>query len=268
VPCRLSHALGQLIRLAFHDAVGSGGAPNGCLDANEGANGGLSDAVAGLAIVFSQSRIIAPLLSQADLWVFAANVAVEIASTGGGNTPLILPFRWGRPTASSCVDSGLLPSPAIDWTGQKNFWFRLNYTTDDIVAIMGAHSVGRAASAETGFSGGWTATQTSFGNNYYKSVRDFRFTNGDRNQIVWNEATSSLFMLKCDLEIFFKTSTSTTFCSASTGISGNSNCPQNPETASTVASFIANQSLFYQAFARAWVKLTEFGVSSLLHSVV
>ena len=41
---------------------------------------------------------------------------------------------------------------------------------------MGAHSLGRATYSESGFDGGWTATQSSFSNNYYKV--SFFFTLG------------------------------------------------------------------------------------------
>jgi hypothetical protein len=269
-PCAMSHSAGALIRLAFHDSMGGGNRPNGCIDFTTGANGGLDIVVAGLDIVFSQSQVIAPLLSKADLYIWAATVAIEMTTTGGGNTPVIPPFRWGRTTASTCNDNNLLPSPSLDWNGHKSFWSKLNFTFAEIVAIMGAHSVGRAAPAETGFTGGWTFTQTSFGTNYYQVVNDFRWQNPNNANVFWNEVQAngvslhSLMMLNCDIALFYQTSSS---CTSFTGLSGNSNCQRNPDTINIIASFLADQSVFYSTFQTAWVKMTEFNVAAQLHNV-
>lgn len=260
----MSHHAGALVRLAFHDAVGGGGGPNGCLDPNQGAHGGLQDVVAGLATIFVQTQIIAPNLSLADLWIFAAQVAIELTSTGNGNTPVVLPFRTGRRTASSCDDSNLLPSATLDWASQKRFWQRLNFNSAEIVAIMGCHSLGRATPEETGFLGGWTFTQSSFGNNYFKVVRDLRWQNPDRNAVTWQESTNSLMMLKVDLELFYQTTTSTTFCSTiNPGLIGTASCPRNLETVDIINDFIADQSHFYSVFIGAWIKMVELGQTQL-----
>jgi hypothetical protein len=262
--CPLAHACGALIRLAFHDSVGGGNRPNGCIDFTTGANGGLDQAVSGLEIVFAQSQLIAPLLSKADLYIWAATVAIEMTTTGGGNTPLIVPFRFGRTTAPTCNDNNLLPSPSLDWNGHKSFWGKLNFTFAEIVAIMGAHSVGRAAGAETGFTGGWTFTQTSFGNHYYQVINDLSWQNPNVGGVTWSEATHSLMMLNCDIALFYQSSSS---CTSFTGLSGNANCQRNPDTIDIIASFLADQSVFYSTFVSAFIKLTEFNVAAQLQAV-
>ena len=76
-PCPLSHIYGGVVRLAFHDAVGTGG-PNGCIDFTKPENNGLQD------IVKLLNKIYAPyanLISKADFWVLAANLVIQYATT-------------------------------------------------------------------------------------------------------------------------------------------------------------------------------------------
>lgn len=75
--CPQSSLFGGLLRLAFHDATGGGG-PNGCIDFTEPLNNGLQSTVNALEPIYLN---FSSIISRADLWVLAANMAVLYAST-------------------------------------------------------------------------------------------------------------------------------------------------------------------------------------------
>ena len=211
-PCPLGDNIGALVRLAFHDAAGNGGA-NGCIDfVNTNDNNGLQTVVDTLNHLYVNKKY-QDIISKADLYVLAANTAIAFASTSPGNTvtslsqsstrlldaapvtpsvnpppppprggggggaapldptpgTLHLPFRYGRKDSATCNDAGALPPASFSWTNiQGLFGGRFGMNTKEIVAIMGGHSVGRCEAANSGFEGGWTTTQSSFSNQYYK----------------------------------------------------------------------------------------------------
>lgn len=47
---------------------------------------------------------------------------------------------------------------------------RMGFTTQDIVAIMGSHTLGFAKADRSGFQGRWTQNPHVFDNTYYKEV--------------------------------------------------------------------------------------------------
>ena len=142
----LADALGGLIRLGFHDAAGQNGA-NGCLAAITEHNG--------LPAVVASLEAIRPSgMSKADLWALAAIVAVKQA---GGPSMTFWSGRTDCTSAVCCDDTGLLPGadPASDvWQNVfDNLGARLGFSAQEITALMGAHSVGLAFEANSGFNG-------------------------------------------------------------------------------------------------------------------
>ena len=69
-------------------------------------------------------------------------------------TPLILPFRYGRVDALSCDDTGALPSADFGFADMQAFFGKFGLTINEIVAIMGGHSLGRCFMGNSGFDGG------------------------------------------------------------------------------------------------------------------
>ena len=126
-PCADGDAIGALVRLPFHDAVGGGrpdalGGPNGCIDFTFAGNNGLQEVVSILAAAYTKGAF-EEVMSKADFWVLAGNTAVRVASMlppgtmpQGGlpmpDDPLRLPFRYGRADDASCdgVDGRFLPA--------------------------------------------------------------------------------------------------------------------------------------------------------------
>lgn len=160
-----------LVRLSWHDAGtfdksdGSGGArgaqrfPDG--EAAHKANAGLQLARSLLA----PYREKHPAVSHADLWALAAAVAIEHA--GGPK----IPFRAGRrdiASASECVSSGRLPDGDKGAKHIRSIFYRQGFTDTDIVALSGAHTIGRCHADRSGFEGAWTENPLTFDNSYFK----------------------------------------------------------------------------------------------------
>jgi len=160
-----------LVRLSWHDAGtfdqsdGSGGArgaqrfPSG--EAMHGANAGLQLARSLLA----PYREKHPAVSHADLWALAAVVSIE--HVGG---PQVM-FRAGRidiATARSCVNEGRLPDGDKGAKHIRSVFYRQGFTDTDIVALSGAHTIGRCHADRSGFEGAWTENPLTFDNSYFK----------------------------------------------------------------------------------------------------
>ena len=165
-PCAAGDAIGVLVRLAFHDAAGGGGRADGCVDFTSPENNGLQSTVSTLRALWQ------PLsgrgVSLADTFILAGALAIRHASTPAQNNrqlpavagPLVLPTRVGRADAPTCSDAGELPVGASGWPELvASFGAKWGHTAVDVVAIMGAHTVGRAEAANSGIDGGWTGFQ-------------------------------------------------------------------------------------------------------------
>ena len=205
-PCTLGDNYGALVRLIFHDAAGGGGpngngGMNGCIDFTTSDNKGLEAVVATLDTIYTD---YSDKISKADFWLLAANLAIQYASTTNSsvtnkNIPLLdaspgtlyLAFSYGRVDDATCDDSGKLPGANFNWTQMKTlFTDRMGMTTAQIVAIMGAHSLGRAETKNSGVNGGWGVLQSTFSNFYYHvlGAGPVAWTNSDPTTIaVWND---------------------------------------------------------------------------------
>ena len=89
------------------------------------------------------------VISYADFIVLAANVAINAASS----YVVTMPFNWGRTDGTDCdvVDVHRLPEGVQSISHVKAvFVERMGLTLQDITALMGAHTIGRAEDANTG----------------------------------------------------------------------------------------------------------------------
>eukprot|EP00438_Fugacium_kawagutii_P001177 Skav206576 [mRNA] locus=scaffold925:750147:763850:- [translate_table: standard] len=167
-----------LVRLSWHDAgVFSdgnlkGGCPNAVMrftDAGEGtfgANAGLPDVAVGLLKPITD-KYVPGTIGHADLWTLAANVAIK--AMGGPE----IKTRFGRKdaeTSSESVESqvGRLPDGDKGIDHLREIFHPKGFTDKDIVALSGAHTVGKCHLDRSGFDGRWTEDPLKFDNTYFK----------------------------------------------------------------------------------------------------
>ena len=166
---------GTFIRLAWHasgtyskdDVPGSscfGGSNGGRMrfdpEASYGGNAGLQVARDALEPIKTKY----PEISYADLYTLAGVVAVEEA---GG--PLI-PFSLGRddlPDGSTSPPDGRLPDAdkgSNKMTAQhiRDVFYRMGFNDQEIVALCGAHAMGRCHTDRSGYWGPWTFAENTF----------------------------------------------------------------------------------------------------------
>ena len=137
------------VRIAWHDSgtfdqsTGTGGA-NGSIRFDEelshGANAGLSKARAFLAPF--KARF--PVVSWADIIQMASAEAIELA--GGPRIPMV----YGRVDADRCPSEGNLPDAMQGAQHLRDVFHRMGFNDREIVALSGAHTLGRAFKERSG----------------------------------------------------------------------------------------------------------------------
>lgn len=174
-----THGCGPiLIRLSWHDAgvykEGQGGCPNAAMrftDGGEGkfaGNAGLPTVALTLLRSISD-KYVPDLVSHADLWTLAANTAVRLM---GGPT---VPTRFGRLDAKSSAESvpsqeGRLPDGDKGESHLRAIFHPKGFDDKAIVALSGAHTVGRCHLERSGFDGAWTEQPLKFDNSYFTEL--------------------------------------------------------------------------------------------------
>eukprot|EP00536_Pseudo-nitzschia_multiseries_P004302 jgi/Psemu1/318392/estExt_fgenesh1_pm.C_700024 len=265
-----------MVRLAWHDAgtfnkdsteewPKAGGA-NGSIrfepEVNHGANAGLSKAFDLLVPIKEQF----PAVSYADLIQMASARAIE---TGGGPK---LGIRYGRAdvaSADDCVPEGLLPHPEpdkdtgvygdpnapVEVTSKKaeghlrKVFYRMGFDDEAIVALSGAHTLGRAwgdrsgmgkdstkftNGSEQSFADGTKAPYTTGGSSW---TEDFFVFDNSYFKVMYDEnADEELLKMSSDMALF-------------------------KDEAFTVHAlrFKDNQDAFFESYARAHKQLSEQG---------
>ncbi|ESQ50857.1 hypothetical protein EUTSA_v10023023mg, partial [Eutrema salsugineum] len=148
-----------MLRLSWHDA-GTYDAKSNTEEYTHGANNGLKVALD----LCEDVKTKFPKISYADLYQLAGVVAVEV--TGGPD----ISFIPGRKDSNACTDEGRLPDANQGFKHLKDVFYRMGLSDKDIVALSGAHTLGRAHPERSGFDGPWTqVTQDplKFDNSYF-----------------------------------------------------------------------------------------------------
>lgn len=238
-----------LIRLAWHEAGTwdkdkKDGFPNDASmqfapECKHAANAGLDGARKALEPIFKKH----PGLTRADLWTLAACIAVEEM---GGPT---IKWRSGRTDASGpeqCPPDGRLPDAH---QGQQHirdvFVKRMGFTEEETVALIGAHTVGECHRDRSGYVGPWTFDPLGFDNAFFTILLENDWivdTRYEKLQFT-DSATRKLMMLPADVALIL-----------------------DPKMKRICQQF-TNQDIWHAAFARAFQKLLELGVSAQLKDV-
>lgn len=174
---------GTLVRLAWHQsgtysAIDKTGGSNGaCMrfapEANWGCNAGLKVARDFLEPIKKKH----PDMSNADIWTLAGATAIE--AMGGPE----IKWRPGRTDSSvgTTVPDGRLPNAdnggfKKDVAHIKDIFYRMGFDDREIVALIGAHAVGRCHTTASGYWGPWTFSEAAFSNQYFVLLLSEKWT--------------------------------------------------------------------------------------------
>jgi len=253
----------MFVRLAWHcsgtwcKAAMNGGSDGGtmrfCPESEHGANAGLGAARELLEPIYEKYGDAG--ITHADLYIFSGNVAIE--AMGGP----ALPFRVGRSDASSSAtpeadprfspDGRLPDADGRDTTPAqhvRNIFYRMGFNDRDIVALSGAHGLGRCHTDRSGFWGPWTRAPTTFSNEYFRVLEEAKWSKKTKHQgATWtgpeqyeNEDGQDLMMLPTDMALVW-----------------------DSDFRKYVQAYKNDEEMFFHDFAAAWTKLTENGCNSL-----
>ena len=142
-----------------------------------------------------------PEISYADLYVLGGAAAIEFL----GGPKIDVNFgRSDATRASLCpVLNGRLPDASQDAKHLRDVFYRMGFEDRDIVALSGAHTLGRCHSVRSGFDGPWTNNPLRFDNNYFKVLMGLEWKPRDWNGNFQFEdkLTKSLMMLPTDMAL-------------------------------------------------------------------
>jgi len=236
-----------LIRLSWHDAGvcdGKSGCPNAAMRLAGGgehdfaANAGLPTVAVPLLKDISDKYCPA-FISYADLWVLAANVAIRLM--GGPEVPT----KYGRldaKSASEGVESqqGRLPDGDKGIDHLRAIFHPKGFDDKGIVALSGAHTVGKCHADRSGFDGPWTEEPLKFDNSYFKDLLNKTYTPETTEKGNPQHRNGKTIMLVSDLALLkdaaFKTH---------------------------VQTYAEDEKAFFADFVQAWEQMQELGCSQL-----
>ena len=109
----------------------------------------------------------------------------------------------------------------------------------EIVALSGAHALGRCHTDRSGFDGPWTYSPISFTNEYYKLLFNEKWSERKWNgpPQYENVKGKDLMMLRTDMAL-----------------------TTDPKFKPIAKSYAENEELFFRDFSQAFAKLIELGV--------
>jgi len=234
-----ANACPMAVRLAWHasgtfDRTDNSGGSNGAGMRFEPES--TDDANAGLDIIRGMLHNLEGV-SFADLWALSGAYAVEFA--GGPRIPVAL-GRTDHTDGSKCPVNGRLPDATQGAQHLRDVFYRMGFNDQEIVALSGAHTLGRCHRTRSGFDGPWTTKPLVFDNEYYKNILDLEWkevtiAETGRKQFV-DAGTGKLMMLPTDLAL--KT---------------------DPEFLKWTQLYAKDQNLFFKDFASAFSKLIHLG---------
>lgn len=239
-----------LVRLAWHScgtysAADKTGGGNGATmrfepESKWGANAGLFDARSFLEPIAKKHS-----LSQADTWTLAGVTAIE--HMGGPK----IAWSAGRKDSDkpTTVPDGRLPNADMGTDDKmiahlRAIFGRMGFTDREIVALAGAHALGRCHTNASGYWGPWTRAETTFSNEYFRLLVEEKWTLKTKHQgkpwtgpKQFEDKTGELMMLPSDLAML-----------------------SDPEFKKWVTLYAKDEDAFFADFSSAFAKLMAFGL--------
>ncbi|KAJ9108793.1 hypothetical protein QFC21_000113 [Naganishia friedmannii] len=237
-----------LVRLAWHASgtfslVEHNGGSNGAglrhgKEAADPANAGLYHAIEFLMPIQQAN----PWITHSDLWTLAGVEAIK--AMGGPDVPW-QPGRMDYSDESHAEEhrgniSDRLPDGALGASHLRDVFGRMGYSDKEIVALSGAHTLGRCHADRSGFDGPWVVNPTRFSNQYFKLLSTRKWVPRKWDGPLQFEnimAGERLMMLPTDMALM-----------------------EDPVFKEWVLKYAKDQNLFFKDFANAFGKLIELGV--------
>lgn len=140
-----------------------------------------------------------PWITYSDLWTLAGVCAIQEMQ---GPT---IPWRPGRKDrdVSMCTPDGRLPDGAKEHDHLRAIFGRMGFDDREIVALSGAHALGRCHSDRSGFEGPWSFSPTVMSNDYYRLLlgEKWNFRKWDGPKQYEDKSSKSLMMLPTDMAL-------------------------------------------------------------------
>mmetsp|Transcript_43886 Transcript_43886/g.77431 ORF Transcript_43886/g.77431 Transcript_43886/m.77431 type:complete len:174 (+) Transcript_43886:716-1237(+) len=125
----------------------------------------------------------------------------------GGPTIQWCAGRTDQPVAAVTPD-GRLPNADVGPAGTdpsdaqhlRDVFYRMGFNDQEIVALSGAHALGRCHTTASGYDGPWTPTPTTFNNAYFTLLKNLDWTKRDwSGPFQYEDGGKTLMMLPTDL---------------------------------------------------------------------
>jgi len=136
---------------------------------------------------------------------------------------------------------GLLPDATKGADHLRAIFGRMGFNDQEIVALSGAHGLGRCHPDRSGFEGPWTNAPTTFSNEFYRILLEEKWEKGKNSKGVeqfYDKKTHKLMMLPTDMVL-----------------------TEDPKFRPWTEKYAKDEKLFFEDFAKVFQKLTELGVN-------
>ena len=179
-------------------------------------------------------------ITYADLWTLAGVVAIK--EMGGPE----ISWKGGRTDYvddSKLPPRGRLPDGAQGADHLRWIFYRMGFDDQEIVALSGAHNLGRCHSDRSGFEGAWVNNPTRFSNQYYRLLLSLQWRkrtlkNGIEQFVNYDDDTETeLMMLPTDMAL-----------------------TQDPKFRRWVELYARDKDRFFEDFSNVFDKLLELGI--------
>lgn len=224
-----------------YDAETDTGGSNGAgmryeKEGGDPANAGLQHARVFLEPVKEQH----PWITYADLWILGGIVAIKEM---GGPDIDFKPGRTDYVDDSKLPPRGRLPDGAQGSDHIRHVFYRMGFSDQEIVALSGAHNLGRCHSDRSGFHGAWVNNPTRFSNQYFKLMASLKWEkkklpNGvEQFMHIDEDLGEELMMLPTDMALL-----------------------EDPHFSPWVKKYAEDKEVFFADFSKVFAKLIELGI--------
>ncbi|CEO94418.1 hypothetical protein PBRA_000203, partial [Plasmodiophora brassicae] len=181
----------------------------------------------------TEARLVG--VSYADLWTLAGVVAIQEM---GGPAISWRPGRSDKVDGTYCPPDGRLPDAEKGPQHIRDIFYRMGFNDREIVALLGAHAIGRCHPNASGYSGPWTNAPTTFSNEFFRLLLEEKWSEKKwKGPKQFEDKTGKLMMLPTDLALI-----------------------EDPKFKKYVEMYAKDEALFFKDFSAAFNKLMELGV--------